>query len=107
MTPAGAVPRAARNRISLICKNGTSKQGKIYSLAPCCSCVGGVSSNALQGVRMPAPNPEKLNALMGRLVGDLGAIATGALVLLGDKLGIYKAMGDGKAVTAEDLAEKT
>jgi SAM-dependent methyltransferase len=45
--------------------------------------------------------------LMGRLVGDLGAIATGALVLLGDKLGIYKAMGDGKAVTPEDLAAKT
>lgn len=56
---------------------------------------------------MKSPDPEKLNALMGRLVGDLGAIATGALVLLGDRLGIYRAMGDGKAVTAEDLAEKT
>jgi SAM-dependent methyltransferase len=56
---------------------------------------------------MAAPDPEKLNALMGRLVGDLGAIATGALVLLGDKLGIYKAMGDGKAVTPEQLAAKT
>ncbi|MFT3727730.1 MAG: class I SAM-dependent methyltransferase [Terricaulis sp.] len=56
---------------------------------------------------MAAPDPEKLNALMGRLVGDLGAIASGALVLLGDRLGIYKAMGDGKAVTAEDLANKT
>jgi len=56
---------------------------------------------------MKSPDPEKLNALMGRLVGDLGAIATGALVLLGDKLGIYKAMGDGKAVTPEELAAKT
>jgi SAM-dependent methyltransferase len=28
-------------------------------------------------------------------------------VLLGDRLGIYKAMGDGEAVTPEDLAEKT
>lgn len=56
---------------------------------------------------MRSPDPEKLNALMGRLVGDLGAIATGALVLLGDKLGIYKAMGDGKAVTPEELAAKT
>jgi len=56
---------------------------------------------------MKSPDPEKLNALMGRLIGDLGAIATGALVLLGDKLGIYKAMGDGKAVTPEELAAKT
>jgi SAM-dependent methyltransferase len=56
---------------------------------------------------MKSPDPEKLDALMGRLVGDLGAIATGALVLLGDKLGIYKAMGDGKAVTPDELAAKT
>jgi SAM-dependent methyltransferase len=56
---------------------------------------------------MKSPDPERLDALLGRLVGDLGAIATGALVLLGDKLGIYKAMGDGKAVTPEELAAKT
>jgi SAM-dependent methyltransferase len=56
---------------------------------------------------MKSPDPDKLNALMGRLVGDLGAIVTGALVLLGDKLGIYKAMADGKAVTPEELAAKT
>ena len=41
------------------------------------------------------PDPEKLNALMGKLVGDLGAALTGALVLLGDQLGLYKAMADG------------
>ncbi len=56
---------------------------------------------------MKSPDPEKLNALVARLVGDLGAITTGALVLVGDKLGIYKAMGDGKSVTPEELAEKT
>jgi SAM-dependent methyltransferase len=56
---------------------------------------------------MKAPDPERLNALLGQLVGDLGAVTTGALVLLGDKLGVYKAMGDGKAVTPEELAAKT
>ncbi len=56
---------------------------------------------------MASPDPEKLNALMGKLVGDLGAAAGAALVLLGDRLGIYKAMADGKAVTPEDLAAKT
>ncbi|HRK65324.1 MAG TPA: hypothetical protein PLN53_13095, partial [Terricaulis sp.] len=56
---------------------------------------------------MASPDPEKLNALMGKLVGDLGAAAGAALVLLGDRLGIYKAMADGKVVTPEDLAAKT
>jgi SAM-dependent methyltransferase len=56
---------------------------------------------------MKSPDPDKLNALLGKLVGDLGATASAALVLLGDRLGIYKAMADGKAVTAEDLAETT
>jgi 2-polyprenyl-3-methyl-5-hydroxy-6-metoxy-1,4-benzoquinol methylase len=41
------------------------------------------------------------------MVGDLGAVATGALVLLGDRLGLYKAMQDGKPVTAAQLAQRT
>jgi len=56
---------------------------------------------------MRNPDPEKLNALMGKLVGDLGAALTGALVLLGDRLGIYKAMADGAPRTAKDVARKT
>ncbi len=56
---------------------------------------------------MKSPDADKLNALLGKLVGDLGATAGAALVLLGDRLGIYKAMADGKAVTPEDLAAKT
>jgi hypothetical protein len=30
-----------------------------------------------------------------------------ATVLIGDKLGLYKAMADGELVTAEELAERT
>lgn len=56
---------------------------------------------------MQTPNPEKLDAFVGKLVGDLGASAGAALVLIGDRLGIYKAMADGKAVTPEALAAKT
>lgn len=56
---------------------------------------------------MAAPDPEKLNAFLGKLVGDLGAAASASLVLLGDRLGLYKAMADGHAVTPEELAEKT
>jgi hypothetical protein len=41
------------------------------------------------------PNHEKLNALVGKLVGDLGISLGGASILLGDRLGLYKAMADG------------
>ena len=44
---------------------------------------------------MREPNLEKLNALVGKLVGDLGISLGGASILLGDRLGLYKAMADG------------
>jgi len=37
-------------------------------------------------------NEAKLNELLGRMVGDLGAAASVALVRLGDSLGLYKAL---------------
>ena len=56
---------------------------------------------------MREPNPEKLNELVGKLLNDLGVSLAGASILLGDRLGLYKAMADGKAVTPSDLAKKT
>ena len=56
---------------------------------------------------MREPNPDKLNDLVGKLVGDLGASIAGASILLGDRLGIYKAMADGAPVTSSDLAKRT
>lgn len=52
-------------------------------------------------------NSEKLDALVGRMVGEIGACMTGALVVLGDRLGLYKAMADGQPVTAAEMAKKT
>jgi SAM-dependent methyltransferase len=52
-------------------------------------------------------NSEKLDELVGRLVGEVGACATGSLVVLGDRLGLYKAMADGEPYTAGQLARKT
>jgi 2-polyprenyl-3-methyl-5-hydroxy-6-metoxy-1,4-benzoquinol methylase len=49
----------------------------------------------------------KLDAFLGRMVGDLGAVATGALVVLGDRLGLYKAMQAGDRMTAAELARRT
>lgn len=56
---------------------------------------------------MREADPQKLDALVGRLVGDVGASITGALIVLGDQLGLYKAMADGKPVTSQELAAKT
>jgi hypothetical protein len=46
----------------------------------------------------------KLDAFLGRMIGDLGAVATGALVVLGDRLGLYKAMQAGDRMTAAEAA---
>lgn len=52
-------------------------------------------------------NEDKLNEFIGKFVGDVGAVMHAATVLIGDKLGLYKAMADGEPVTAGELAEKT
>jgi SAM-dependent methyltransferase len=49
----------------------------------------------------------RLNEFLGRFVGDLGATLSAALVVIGDKLGLYRAMRDGTPVTPEQLAEQT
>ncbi|MEO8813356.1 MAG: methyltransferase domain-containing protein [Caulobacteraceae bacterium] len=48
----------------------------------------------------------KLEAFMGKMVGDMGATVSAALVVLGDRLGLYKALAEGPATSAE-LAAKT
>lgn len=49
----------------------------------------------------------KLQEFMGRLVGDMGGAAMLATVILGEELGLYRAMADGVPVSAEQLAAKT
>src|ERR1700744_5613551 len=48
----------------------------------------------------------KLNEFLGKAVGDLGAAISATLVLIGDRLGLYKALAQG-AVTSEELAKRT
>ncbi len=49
----------------------------------------------------------KLDEFMGRFVGDLGAAVSASLVVIGDRLGLYRAMADGAHVSAQELAERT
>jgi 2-polyprenyl-3-methyl-5-hydroxy-6-metoxy-1,4-benzoquinol methylase len=53
-----------------------------------------------------AINEDKLNEFLGRAVGDLGAAMSAALILVGDRLGLYKELAKGP-VTASDLAART
>ncbi len=49
----------------------------------------------------------RLDEFMGRVVGDMGAALSAALVVIGDRLGLYRAMADGGAVTPSELAART
>lgn len=50
---------------------------------------------------------DKLNALLGQAVQDMGAALHAALIVIGDKLGLYHSMADGRPVTPAELAEHT
>ena len=49
----------------------------------------------------------KLNALVGRMISDVGAAFSSILVAVGDRLGLWKAMADGEPLTSAELAAKT
>jgi SAM-dependent methyltransferase len=54
----------------------------------------------------PALDMDKLNAFIGQFVGDLGAAVHAGMVVIGEKLGLYKALVAGPA-TAGELAAQT
>src|SRR5579863_5226511 len=49
---------------------------------------------------------DKLNGFVGQFVGDLGAAVHAGMVVIGEKLGLYKALADGP-LTSSELAAKT
>lgn len=55
----------------------------------------------------PALDESKLNAFMNQAVQDMGAAMHATLVVIGDKLGLYKAMADAGPLTPDELAAKT
>src|SRR5580700_8705878 len=48
----------------------------------------------------------KLNEFLGRFVSDLGASVHAGMVVIGERLGLYKALAQGP-MTAAELAKKT
>jgi SAM-dependent methyltransferase len=49
----------------------------------------------------------KLEAFLGKVVTDAGSALSSLLVHIGDRLGLYKALADGKPATPAELAERT
>jgi 2-polyprenyl-3-methyl-5-hydroxy-6-metoxy-1,4-benzoquinol methylase len=56
---------------------------------------------------MTTIDQSKLDELIGRFVGDFGATMHAATVVIGDKLGLYKALAEHGPLTGAELAERT
>ncbi len=52
-------------------------------------------------------NEDKMNAFLGKVVGDFGAALSSSLAYIGTKLGLYEAMANSGPVNARELAERT
>jgi len=52
-------------------------------------------------------NEDKLMAFVGKVLGDLGGAYSVALVRMGERLGLYKALLEGGPATSGELAERT
>jgi 2-polyprenyl-3-methyl-5-hydroxy-6-metoxy-1,4-benzoquinol methylase len=55
----------------------------------------------------PAFDEAKLNSFMEKVVGDMGAAMHAALIVIGDKLGLFRSMAGAGPLTAAELAAKT
>lgn len=52
-------------------------------------------------------NEAKLELFLQRVLSDIGAAASAALVVIGDKLGLYRSMVEAKALSSAELARRT
>jgi hypothetical protein len=55
----------------------------------------------------PAVDMDKLMGFVFRAVGDIGATINTALVVMGDRLGLYQAMAGAGPLTPAELAQRT
>ena len=53
------------------------------------------------------PDQAKLDEFVAKILNDMGAVATGAMVVIGDKLGLYKALAEGGPLAPGELAART
>jgi SAM-dependent methyltransferase len=58
-------------------------------------------------VTTPTIDSAKVDQFAHQLIGDIGAALSSVLIHIGDRLGLYRALGDSAPVTSTDLAAKT
>ena len=61
----------------------------------------------MSATQIPALDMDKLNQFIGQFVTDLGATVHAGLVVIGEKLGLYKALAAAGPMTSAQLAAKT
>jgi hypothetical protein len=55
----------------------------------------------------PMIDEERLNALLGQAVVEFGATVNAALIVIGDRLGLYRELAAAGPQTSTELAERT
>src|ERR1700754_653984 len=55
----------------------------------------------------PTIDEERLNALLGQAVVEFGATVNAALVVIGDRLGLYRELAQAGPLTSAELAART
>jgi 2-polyprenyl-3-methyl-5-hydroxy-6-metoxy-1,4-benzoquinol methylase len=58
-------------------------------------------------VQAPAVDMDKLMTFLGQVIGELGATVNAGLIVVGDRLGLYKAMAGAGPISSKELAQKT
>ncbi len=59
-----------------------------------------------QTVQAAEINEEKMNAFLGKVVGDFGAALSSVLGYIGTKLGLYEALADSQGLTSRGTRGK-
>jgi 2-polyprenyl-3-methyl-5-hydroxy-6-metoxy-1,4-benzoquinol methylase len=68
----------------------------------------GVKEEIMSTIEQPVEvDGDKLMRFVFRAVDEVGATLNAALVVMGDKLGLYRGLAAGGALTADELAERT
>src|ERR1700684_2560447 len=76
------------------------------AIKPECSSPAPKEDRNMATAQAPALDLNKLNTFIGQFVTDLGAAVHTGMVVIGEKLGLYKALAQGPMTSAE-LAAKT
>src|SRR5438477_729796 len=65
------------------------------------------SGGAVMAIQAPPVDMDKLMTFLGQVIGELGATVNAGLIVVGDRLGLYRAMAGAGPITSAELAEKT